>query len=125
MQEAAVARLRCGWQKFKDIASSLSKRLVSLKLRGSMYKSCARSVVCYGAQCWALKKKDQRKLQTTKMRMPRMICGKILRNGIRNKIIHQMTGVKIEEFLRKQKLRWLCQIEKMNNERARVKAKIL
>ena len=39
-------------------ASVLCKRVVSLKRRGSMYKSCVRSYLCYGAKCWALKKED-------------------------------------------------------------------
>ena len=42
VQEAVTARIRCIWKKFKDIASALCKRAASLKLRGSMYKSCVR-----------------------------------------------------------------------------------
>ena len=45
-------RIRCGWKKFKDIT-------YTLKLRESMYK---RSVFCHDAECWALKKEDEREL---------------------------------------------------------------
>ena len=34
-----------------------------------------------------------------------------------------MTGVKIENFLREQRLRWFGHLERMNDERAPVKAK--
>ena len=60
------------------------------------------------------------------MRMLDMICGKTLRDGISigNEVIGEMTSVeKIEEFLRKQRLRWFGDIKKMNEERAPVKAK--
>ena len=40
VQEVATARIRCAWKKFKDIASILCKRAVSLKLRESTCKSC-------------------------------------------------------------------------------------
>ena len=89
-----------------------------------MFKSCVRSGLCNGAECWVLKKKDTRKLQTTEMRMLRMIRGKTLRDGISNKRIREMAGVeKIEEFLRVQRLRWLGHIERMDHERATEKAK--
>ena len=42
----------------------LCKRVVSLKLRGSMYKGCMRSAICYSADCWGLRKHDdERKLK--------------------------------------------------------------
>ena len=64
-QEAVNARTRCGWKTFKEIASILRKRAVSLKLKKSINKSCVRRFLCYGAECWASKKQDKRKLQTT------------------------------------------------------------
>ena len=56
--------------------------------------------------------------------MLRKICGKTL-NNISNGTIREMTGVeKIEEFFREQRLRWFEHMEKMNDERAPVMAKI-
>ena len=58
------------------------------------------------------------------MRMLRMICGKALRDDISSEKIREMTGVeKIEEFLREQRLRWFEHMEKIDDERAPVKAK--
>ena len=36
-------------------------------MKGSMYKSWVKGALCYGAKCWALKKDDERKLQTTEI----------------------------------------------------------
>ena len=47
-------RKRCGWKKFKDIATVLCKTVMPLQLRGSMYKCYIKSASCYGAECWAL-----------------------------------------------------------------------
>ena len=66
---------------------SNSKWAVSLKLRGSFYKSYVRSAMCYSAECSALKKEDERKLQTTEIKMFRMICCKTLRDSVSNETI--------------------------------------
>jgi len=49
---------------------------LSLKLKGRLYKSCIRSVMSYGSECWAIKKVDTRRMQVAKMRMIRMMCGR-------------------------------------------------
>ena len=57
------------------------------------------------------------------MRMLRMIGGKTPRDGTSNETIHEMTGVKIEEFMCEQRLQWFGHIESIDDERAPVKAK--
>ena len=62
-----------------------------------------------GAECWALKKENERKLQTTEMRMLQMICGKTLRDDIGNEIICDMTRVEIiEEYLKRAEIAMVC-----------------
>ena len=58
-----------------------------------MYKSRVRCALSYGAECWASKKEEERKLQTTEMKMPHVICEKTQRDGIRNETIREMTEV--------------------------------
>jgi hypothetical protein len=124
VQGAVVARIRAGWKKFKEVAKVLCMRGLSLKLKGVLYKSCVRSVMSYGAECWAIKVDDVRKMETTEMRMLRMMCGKTLRDRVRSEGIREMTGVeKIEEFLRSQRLRWFGHVERMSEERAPVMAR--
>ena len=123
VEGAVVARLRAGWKKFKDVAGVLCMRGLSLRLKGVLYKSCVRSVMGYGAECWAMKVDDVRKMETTQSRMLRMMCGKTLKDRVRSVNIRAMTGVeKIEEFLRSQRLRWLGHVERMSDEKAPVKA---
>ena len=74
---------------------------ISLKVRGTLYKSYERNVLTYGAECWALKIEGERRLKTTEMRMLQMICGKTLKDKMNNEKIREMTGVvRLEEFLR-------------------------
>ena len=106
-QEAVTSRIRSAWKKFKEISNVICGRSISLKVRGTLYKSYVRNALTYGAECWALKIEDERRLKTTKMRMLRMICGKTLKDKINNEKIREMTGVvRLEEFLREKRLRW-------------------
>ena len=114
---------KSGIEKFKEVATVLCMRGLSLKLKGVLYKSCVRSVLSYGAECWAMKVDDVRKMETTEMRMLRMMCGKTLKDRVRSERIREMTGVeKIEEYLRSQRLRWFGHVERMSEQRAPVKA---
>ena len=68
----------------------------------------------------------ERRLKTTEMRMLQMICGKTLKDKINNEKIREMTGVvRLEEFLREKRLRWLGYVERMDEERGLVKALLL
>ena len=77
----------------------------------------------YGAECWALKMEDERRLKTTEMRMLRMMCGKTLKDKMNNEKILEITGVvRLEEFLREKRLQWLGHVERMDEKRGLVKA---
>ena len=56
------------------------------RLKGRLYKAFIRSVMCYGAKCWAMKKVDTRQMQTTEMRMVQMMCGKTLLDHMLNSV---------------------------------------
>ena len=69
---------------------------------------------------------DERRLETTEMRMLRMIWGKTMNDKINNEKIREMTGVvRLEEFLREKRLRWLGHVKRMDEERGPVKALLL
>ena len=59
-----------------------------------------KSAMVYGAECWAVRKKEKRKLHT-EMRMLRWPRGKMRLDHLRNVDIWRMA-----EFLRKKRLRW-------------------
>ena len=105
-QEAVTSRIRSAWKKFKEVSNVICERSISLKVRGTSHKSYVRNALTYGAECWALKMKDERRLKTTEMRMLQMICGKALKDKMNNERIREMTGVvRLEEFLREKRLR--------------------
>lgn len=116
VQSTVIARIRAGWRKFTELSQVLCGRVLSLKMKGRLYKSCIRSVMCYGCECWAMKKIDTRRMQVTEMRMIRMMCGKTLRDGISNVSLRERTGVEdIEYHLGESRLRWLGHLERMND----------
>ena len=125
-QEAVTSRIRSVWKKFKEVSNVICGRSISLKVRGTLYKSYVRNALTYGAECWALKMEDETRLKTPEMRMLRMMCGKTLKDKINNEKIRDMTGVvRLEEFLREKKLQWLGHVERMDEERGPVKALLL
>ena len=125
-QEAVTSRIRSAWKKFKEVLNVICGKSISLKIRGTLYKSHVRNALTYGAECWALKMEDERRLKTTEMRMLRMICGKTLKDKMNKGKIREMTGVvRLEEFLREKRLRWVGHVERMNEERGPVKALLL
>ena len=125
-QEAVTSRIRSAWKKFEEISDVICGTSISLKVRGTLYKSYVRNALTYGAECWALKMEDERRLKTTEMRMLQMICGKTLKDKINNDKIREMTGVvRLEEFLREKRLRWVGHVERMDEERGPVKALLL
>ena len=44
-QKAVRSRIRFGWTKFKEVSSVLCNKYMSLKIRGALYKSYARSAL--------------------------------------------------------------------------------
>jgi len=80
-----------------------------------------RSALSYGAECWAMKVEDVRRMKSTEKRMLPMICSKMVKDKVRNEEIREGTEVEsIEEHLREQRLRWFGHMESMDCEKARV-----
>ena len=66
---------------------------------------------------------DKRRMNTTEMRMQRMLLSKTLKGKINNEKIREITEMKeIEKFFQEQRLRWLGHVERMEKERRFVKA---
>ena len=107
VEAAVAARVRVGWRKFKEISGMLCGRDVSMKIKGQLYKACVRSAMCYGAECWALRKEE-----VTRLRMVRMMCGKTLKDKCQSQELRARVGVDdIEGFLRSHRLRWAGHVE--------------
>ena len=65
-------------------------------------------------------------MESTQMRMLKMICGKTVKDKVRSKLILNMTGIEpLKKFLRSQKLRWLGHIERMRKKSPVMAMKII
>ena len=55
--DAAVeARIRIGWNKFRQLVPLLTYKDVSLIMRGRLYSSCVRSSMLHGSETWPIRK---------------------------------------------------------------------
>ena len=52
VEEAARARVRCAWAKFKELSPILTARGASYHIKGKIYKACVQSVLTYGTETW-------------------------------------------------------------------------
>ena len=57
-ETVVIARSRIGWIKFRECSKIIKGRRFSLKMKGKVDKSCARSAMLYGTEAWCLRKKE-------------------------------------------------------------------
>ena len=77
-----------------------------------MYKTAIKPDMVYGAECWAIRKKEERKLHTTDMRMLRWAIGKTRLDHVRNVDILMERGTHVPEFLREKRLIWCGHVQR-------------
>ena len=71
----AEARIRIGWNTFRQLVPLLTNKDVSLIIRGRLYSSCVRSSMLHGSETWPVRKENVVALQRAEMRMVRWMCG--------------------------------------------------
>ena len=86
----------------------LTKRGVSLKLKGKVYATCVRSTMIYGSETWVLNMEQQQRLERVEMRMVRWMCGVSLRERKTNDDLRKMMGIEsVMDVVKRNRLRWL------------------
>ena len=55
-------RIRIGWMKWKEVSGVICDRKMSVELKYKVLKTIIRPTMTYGSECWAVKKKDENKL---------------------------------------------------------------
>ena len=84
-----------------------SEEGVPIKLKDKVYKTVIKPTMTYGAECWAVRKKDENRLHVAEMRMLRWIRGKTRKDHVRNQIIQEDAKVcQMSTFLRQKRLHW-------------------
>ena len=58
-RKAIVMRVRAGWKKFRDLSGLLCGKKFSLKMKGTVYSTCVRTVMTYGGEMWRAKKEGE------------------------------------------------------------------
>jgi len=92
--DAAVeARIRIGWNKFRQLVPLLTNRDISLIRRGRMYSSCVRSSMMHGSETWPVRKENEVSLQRAEMRMVRWMCSVKLKDRVPSKELRERLGI--------------------------------
>ena len=75
IEKAVRAKVAVAWKKWRDMASLITNKNVPLKIRGSVYESCARSVMFSGAEIWAMTANMEDIMKSYDQRMLRYMAG--------------------------------------------------
>ena len=98
-------RVRLAWMKWKQLTGVLCDKKVPIKLKDKVYKTVIKPTMTYGAECWAVRKKDENRLHVAEMRMLRWIRGKTRKDHVRNQSIQEDAKVcQMSTFLRQKRL---------------------
>jgi len=79
------ARIRIGWNKFRQLVPLLTNRDISLIRRGRLYSSCVRSSMLLGSETWPVRKENKVALQQAEMRMVRWMCNVKIKDRVPSK----------------------------------------
>ena len=92
-------------------------RNIPTKLKDKVYKTAIKPAMVYGAECWAVRKKEERKLHTTEMRMLRWARGKTGLDHVRNvDIWKEACMYPMAEFLREKRLIWFGHVQRRDKD---------
>jgi len=87
------------------MVSLITNRSIPLKVSGSVYESCVRSVMLYGAETWALTGKLEVILKSCDSRMLRYMAGVRWQDRISSEEVAKRCGWKmIQDILRQRRL---------------------
>ena len=117
VEEAARARVRCAWAKFKELSPILTARGASYRIKGKIYKACVQSALTYGTETWAMKKANLQSLERTEQMMVRWMCGVSLKDRKRSVDLYSLLGVQsVDEVVRRGRWRWFGHVERKSGD---------
>ena len=84
-------RVRLSWNKWRETTGVICDKKVPVKLKAKIYQTVIKPTMLYGAECWAMRKKEEHLINNTEMRMLRWIQGISLKDHVRSEEIRKET----------------------------------
>ena len=99
-----------------SVSLEFCDKKVPIKLTDKVYTTVIKPTMTYGAEFWAVRKKDENKMHVAEMRMLRWITGKTRKDHVRNHIndiIQEDAKVyQMSTFLRLKRLHWYGHVKR-------------
>ena len=106
-------KVKLAWMKCKQLTDVLCDKQVLIELKDKVYKTGIKPTMTYGAECWAVRKKDENRLHVAEMRMLRWIMGDTRKDHVINQIIQEDAKVcQMSTFLGQKRLHWYGHIRR-------------
>ena len=110
--EAARAKMRCAWAKFKELSPILTVPGASYCVKGRIYSACVQSVLIYGTETWAMKADDLKSLERTECNDGEMDVWVSLKDRRRSEDLCNLPGINcVADVVRHGRLRWYEHLE--------------
>ncbi|XP_022040100.1 uncharacterized protein LOC110942633 [Helianthus annuus] len=104
---------QAGWCRWRASRGVLCDRRFPSKLKGNFYRVAIRPAMLYGTDCWAIKKRQARKMEVAEMRMLGWMCGNTRLDRIRNVVFMERLGVaSISHKIKVGRLRWFGHVKR-------------
>jgi len=85
-------KVKYAWNKFRELQPIITKRGASLKIKGTIYRACVKSVLVYGTETWAMKVDDMERLESM---MVRQMCDVSLKDIKSSIVLLERLSVKV------------------------------
>ena len=113
VERAVRARVAAAWNKWREMVILLKNRHIPLKIRGSVYESCVRSVMLYGAETWQMTKKIEDILKHCDRKMMRYMAGVRWTDRISSVEVAWRCGLTdIQGKIRQRRLQWFGHVRR-------------
>jgi len=114
---APRTRVRCAWNKFKELTPVLTARGDYVKLKGKIYTMCVQSVMKCGSETWPMKMEDIQCLQRVERMMVRWMCGVTLRSRVTSdELLSHMRVNAVFQIVRYNRLRWFGHVKRKSDD---------
>ena len=104
-------------KKWREVSGVVCDKIIPRRLKMKIYKTVVRPVMIYGAETWALRRKEEAKLERTEMRMVRWAMGISLKEHLSNEEVRRRASLEcISTLVRRAKLKWFGHVVRRDEE---------